>query len=446
MAQSTQTGLSTRPRSSSVDLTSASLHPLYSPTATTVPPKNNEVLLRCLPRSASLDSMVSPSSPFPTMREGFSRVPSSSPSPTASEPPSTTASPRGSCPAPPERQGPGPCVLRPVGGKDSGPSAPLSPLHRLAREGHPEARLLVLGRELQAFLREWCPCSGGAVVEAAFVECLRRCGWTVVRHQLCPPTAAFQSFGSHTFWKACPPSCTAGAAACSFPSPSASCSSLCSCVSLPHGEGGLCAAGPSSEIGLVVDFHFRELFAVARPLPAFQALLEALPEPFVGTELRLRAAIATLCRLASHSLQSQQLAVPPWRRARFLQACYRRGLGVGGGFPSDDIVAFPEKDYVDLAVTTFLTRRHVALRWLRLSPCPTTLAAPFPSGLLRRTSCKEGEADEFEKLFVPRSPSPRRSSLAQEEPEPLSMISAMLRKSAGGWGRVGDRTVPGRVR
>ena len=79
------------------------------------------------------------------------------------------------------------------------------------------------------------------------------------------------------------------------------------------------------------------------PFSTAQALVEALPVPFVGTELRLRAAVATLCRLASHSLQAQQLAVPPWRRTRFLQACYSRGLALRGGSPSEACVAFSEK-------------------------------------------------------------------------------------------------------
>eukprot|EP00906_Rhabdomonas_costata_P010875 RCo015298 len=38
------------------------------------------------------------------------------------------------------------------------------------------------------------------LLEATFMECLRRCGWGVTAHQLSPPGAEFQCFCSHTFW------------------------------------------------------------------------------------------------------------------------------------------------------------------------------------------------------------------------------------------------------
>eukprot|EP00906_Rhabdomonas_costata_P004789 RCo007120 len=274
-------------------------------------------------------------------------------------------------------------------------------LSRLARNGHLEARLVVLGRLLQAFLGPQGPEDAGialAVFEASFVECLRRCGWLVTPHQLSAPSSAFQSFSSHGFWR----------------------------VQAPSGgrymgkEEAIMTEG-----GLLMDFHFRELFTVARPLPAFQALLGALPTPFVGTEWRLRSATSMLCKLAAHSLQARQLSTPPWRRARFLRLCYSRGLRVECSECEDIPSAIAvDKSAVDSVVSAFLLRRCAVLRQLGLVPRPP--GRPHHPPLHRSSTAMEF----FEKQ--PSTISPASSSLLLDSmEEPASLITLMLRGAQG---------------
>eukprot|EP00906_Rhabdomonas_costata_P009005 RCo012765 len=68
-------------------------------------------------------------------------------------------------------------------------SALRGPTRRLSRHGHPEACLAFLAADLRAFLTQRhaspssspSPAAAPAVFEAAFVECLRRCGWGATR-------------------------------------------------------------------------------------------------------------------------------------------------------------------------------------------------------------------------------------------------------------------------
>lgn len=64
---------------------------------------------------------------------------------------------------------------------------------------------------------------------------------------------------------------------------------------------------------LVVEPRFRDQFVIAHPTPAYQALLEAVPQCFVGTMERLEAVVSLLCDEMAAAFKEQGLAIPPWR-------------------------------------------------------------------------------------------------------------------------------------
>eukprot|EP00906_Rhabdomonas_costata_P010876 RCo015300 len=94
------------------------------------------------------------------------------------------------------------------------------------------------------------PVPDEGLLEATFMECLRRCGWGVTAHQLSPPGAEFQCFCSHTFWRVWAPSTGAG----------------------PWHYLGAedQVSGPFGGTEVIVDFQLPRLFSVARPLPSYK--------------------------------------------------------------------------------------------------------------------------------------------------------------------------------
>lgn len=88
---------------------------------------------------------------------------------------------------------------------------------------------------------------------------------------------------------------------------------------------------------LIVDPHFADAFAVARPTPAFAEVLSALPETFVGTPETLEAVIAVVSVALTECYAEQGLPLPPWRTRHALLArwsllpaggaAHRRALG-----------------------------------------------------------------------------------------------------------------------
>ena len=125
---------------------------------------------------------------------------------------------------------------------------------RLARQCLSEDRLVLLGKALRSFLQEQHPhlSFNESYFEAAFVECLRRCGWVVTQRPLSPPGMTCQSFSTHMFWIVQPPRPAMGAP-CEIEADTTLRASL--------------------SLTFIVDFQFRELLTVARPLPAFQVPL-----------------------------------------------------------------------------------------------------------------------------------------------------------------------------
>jgi len=72
---------------------------------------------------------------------------------------------------------------------------------------------------------------------------------------------------------------------------------------------------PQTNTRLVVEPRFRESFAIAHPTPAFQKILNAIPDIYVGSTRRLSALVEVLCEHVRLSFHAQGLPVPPWRQA-----------------------------------------------------------------------------------------------------------------------------------
>ncbi|KAL6875570.1 hypothetical protein ACP4OV_013083 [Aristida adscensionis] len=83
----------------------------------------------------------------------------------------------------------------------------------------------------------------------------------------------------------------------------------------------------------IVDVRFAAEFAVARPTVAHAKVLEALPMVLVARPKVVQEVVKVAAKAARRSLKSQGLAVPPWRKKRFMAAKWlgphRRMTGTG---------------------------------------------------------------------------------------------------------------------
>eukprot|EP00271_Cylindrocystis_brebissonii_P008941 TRINITY_DN2348_c0_g2_i1.p1 TRINITY_DN2348_c0_g2~~TRINITY_DN2348_c0_g2_i1.p1 ORF type:complete len:588 (-),score=104.45 TRINITY_DN2348_c0_g2_i1:551-2314(-) len=77
------------------------------------------------------------------------------------------------------------------------------------------------------------------------------------------------------------------------------------------------AKGPER---LLVDLDFRGQFQIARPLPAYEATLEAVPTVFVGHVERLKKLVNILSDATKRSLQRRSMHLPPWRKQDYMTA------------------------------------------------------------------------------------------------------------------------------
>ncbi|KAL9396024.1 hypothetical protein Peur_010277 [Populus x canadensis] len=71
---------------------------------------------------------------------------------------------------------------------------------------------------------------------------------------------------------------------------------------------------------LIVDMDLRSQFELARPTQTYKELINALPSVFVGSEERLDKIISLLCSAAKASLKENDLHIPPWRKAEYMQS------------------------------------------------------------------------------------------------------------------------------
>uniref|UniRef100_A0A0C9S364 TSA: Wollemia nobilis Ref_Wollemi_Transcript_15592_1653 transcribed RNA sequence n=1 Tax=Wollemia nobilis TaxID=56998 RepID=A0A0C9S364_9CONI len=79
---------------------------------------------------------------------------------------------------------------------------------------------------------------------------------------------------------------------------------------------------------IFVDIDFRAQFELARPTKEYSALLQLLPNIFVGKAETLHQIINIMCDAAKRSLKKKTMHLPPWRKYRYMQSkwlgSYRR--------------------------------------------------------------------------------------------------------------------------
>lgn len=70
------------------------------------------------------------------------------------------------------------------------------------------------------------------------------------------------------------------------------------------------------ETQLIVDPYFKEQFEIPQPTATYRAVLNLLPQEFVGTASRLVPLVQCLCAEMAASFEVMGLTLPPWRRAQ----------------------------------------------------------------------------------------------------------------------------------
>ncbi|KAF0935632.1 hypothetical protein E2562_035084 [Oryza meyeriana var. granulata] len=70
----------------------------------------------------------------------------------------------------------------------------------------------------------------------------------------------------------------------------------------------------------IVEVNAAAEFEIARPSAAYQDLLLSLPPVLVASPEAFRQIAAEMCAAAAESIRSAGMHLPPWRRARYVQA------------------------------------------------------------------------------------------------------------------------------
>ncbi|XP_076915448.1 uncharacterized protein LOC143574810 [Bidens hawaiensis] len=71
---------------------------------------------------------------------------------------------------------------------------------------------------------------------------------------------------------------------------------------------------------LIIDIDFRAEFEIARSTKSYKAVLQTLPQIFVGKPDRLQKIINIVSDAAKQSLKKKGMPLPPWRRADYVKA------------------------------------------------------------------------------------------------------------------------------
>ncbi|WOH01724.1 hypothetical protein DCAR_0521109 [Daucus carota subsp. sativus] len=90
-------------------------------------------------------------------------------------------------------------------------------------------------------------------------------------------------------------------------------------VSFPPGEHQYVDVITKDE-RLIVDIDFRSEFAIARSTNKYNAILEILPEIFVGKPDRIEHIVHLVSEAAKQSLKKKGMPFPPWRRADYVKS------------------------------------------------------------------------------------------------------------------------------
>jgi uncharacterized protein (TIGR01615 family) len=70
----------------------------------------------------------------------------------------------------------------------------------------------------------------------------------------------------------------------------------------------------------IVEVNVAAEFETARPSAKYQELLLALPPVLVATPEKFKEVAAVMCAAAAESIRGAGMHLPPWRRARYVQA------------------------------------------------------------------------------------------------------------------------------
>jgi uncharacterized protein (TIGR01615 family) len=70
----------------------------------------------------------------------------------------------------------------------------------------------------------------------------------------------------------------------------------------------------------IVEVNVAAEFETARPSAKYQELLLALPPVLVATPETFKEVAAVMCAAAAESIRGAGMHLPPWRRARYVQA------------------------------------------------------------------------------------------------------------------------------
>jgi uncharacterized protein (TIGR01615 family) len=94
-----------------------------------------------------------------------------------------------------------------------------------------------------------------------------------------------------------------------------------------------------------VDIDFRVQFEIARPTDEYNALLQKIPNLFVGRADKLCGIVKIMCNAARRSLRERGMYIPPWRKYRYMQAkwvgSYKRTTNPGSSGAQGALLQFP---------------------------------------------------------------------------------------------------------
>ncbi|BBN16521.1 hypothetical protein MPTK1_7g07050 [Marchantia polymorpha subsp. ruderalis] len=71
---------------------------------------------------------------------------------------------------------------------------------------------------------------------------------------------------------------------------------------------------------LIVDLDFRTQFEIARPSAHYKAMLQVVPQIFVGKAERLLQVLNVLCEATRRSVKKKGMPLPPWRKPEYTKA------------------------------------------------------------------------------------------------------------------------------
>jgi len=95
---------------------------------------------------------------------------------------------------------------------------------------------------------------------------------------------------------------------------------------------------------VIVDPAFREQFLLPLADAAYDAVLDAVPEVFVGTTATLTAVVAALCKKVASVFAAHGVPLPPWRHEDAVLSKWMPRAGEERSWFEDDFVEGKEKE------------------------------------------------------------------------------------------------------